>query len=196
LIRVGPEPAAPDAKAAFAALVKRVTPDVPEEFQKSIHRLTFTNGLLAAVVQMRGLLTKAFQERGGPWLRQVRTFKLTIVGSTKSWERVAAMPLMGHLRNLDVSGCGLGKDGLAGLIPSPHFKGLYAINLGNNRLSRPESLKPLVEGCPERARVLQTPPMSSERRKEIDRRRRRRERALKARKHEAIKAAAATKKKK
>ena len=56
--------------------------------------------------------------------------------------------------------------------------------------------KRFVEGCPERACVLQTPPMSSERRKEIDRRRRRRERALKARKHEAIKAAAATKKKK
>lgn len=53
-----------------------------------------------------------------------------------------------------------------------------------------------IEGCPGPTGVLQSPPMSSERRKEIDRRRRRRERALKARKHEAIKAAAATKKKK
>jgi len=53
----------------------------------------------------------------------------------------------------------------------------------------------LVEGCPGAACVLETPPMSSERRKEIDRRRRRRERALKARKHEAIKAAASNKKK-
>lgn len=53
-----------------------------------------------------------------------------------------------------------------------------------------------LEACPAPTRVLDTPPMSSERRKEIDRRRRRRERALKARKHEAIKAAAATKKKK
>lgn len=55
--------------------------------------------------------------------------------------------------------------------------------------------KTTTEGCPAPTRVLDTPPMSSERRKEIDRRRRRRERALKARKHEAIKAAAATKKK-
>lgn len=52
-----------------------------------------------------------------------------------------------------------------------------------------------IEGCAARGCVLQTPPMSSERRKEIDRRRRRRERALKARKAEAIKAAAANKKK-
>ncbi len=145
LLRIGPEPAEDAAKAAFKALVKRVTPEVPEEFKKSIHRLTFTNGLLAAVVQMRGLLTKAFQDRGGPWLRSVRTFKLTIVGNTKTWEKVAAMPLMGHLRNLDVGGCALGKEGLTGLIGSPHFKGLYSINLSNNRLSRPDTIKALVE---------------------------------------------------
>jgi uncharacterized protein (TIGR02996 family) len=143
LIRFGP-PATPT-QPEYTALVKRVTPAIPEEFAKSIHRMTFHLGLLAAVVQMRGLLTKAFQERGGPWLRSVRTFKLTIVGTTKNWGKVAVMPLLGHLRNLDVSGCGLGKEGLAALAPSPHFKGLYAINLSNNRLSRAEAIKPLVD---------------------------------------------------
>lgn len=61
--------------------------------------------------------------------------------------------------------------------------------------TRPKGVDCAIEGCAARGCVLQTPPMSSERRKEIDRRRRRRERALKARKAEAIKAAAANKKK-
>ncbi|MBY0232680.1 MAG: TIGR02996 domain-containing protein, partial [Gemmataceae bacterium] len=145
LIRAGTAPKGPEGQAEYNALVKRVAPEIPEEFAKSIHRLVFTNGLLAAVVQMRGLLTRAFQERGGPWLRQARTFKLCIVGTTKSWEKVAAMPLLGHVRNLDVSNCQLGREGLAGLLTSPHLRGLFALNLAGNRLSRPETLKPLAE---------------------------------------------------
>ena len=145
LIRFGPAPATPEKQAEYNDLVKRVAPQIPEEFARSIHRLLFAQGLMAAVVQMRGLLTKAFQERGGPWLRQVRTFKLNIVGTTKHWEKVAAMPLLGYVRNLDVSNCQLGRDGLAGLLGSPHLRGLFALNLAGNRLSRADTLKPLVE---------------------------------------------------
>lgn len=127
------------------ALEKRCTPAIPKELAETVHWVRFDRGLLEARVQMRGLLTKAFQAAGPPWLKSIRLFRLLISGETKDWSKVANMPLLAQVRMLKVGHNSLKKEGLAALVASPHVAGLFGLDLSGNQLSYGRRLLPLLQ---------------------------------------------------
>jgi uncharacterized protein (TIGR02996 family) len=130
---------------ADAALVARATPAIPKEFAGIVHRVQFERGLLTVRVQMRGLLTKAFQAGGPDWLRAVRVFRLVIYGMTRDWAKVAAMPLLSQVRMLQVDHGSLKREGLPALLGSRHLGRLFGLDLTGNQMGYSGRLKALTE---------------------------------------------------
>lgn len=97
-------------------------------------------GLVEAVDFRRGVPDSAlvdgaaFLERGAELFQRLRVRRLSLHDAAPVVDKLAASPLLAHVRELDLCNCDLGPRGLAVLAKSPHLSKLEAIDLGFNKL--------------------------------------------------------------
>ena len=117
------------------ALLARVTPDLKaNDLGGALVHSRFEHGLLYVSLQMRGMLAKTFQRDGAAWLRRHRVFGVHLLGSTKQWAKIAAMPWLQHVRMLSVDDGSLQNGDLEKLFASPHLQRLMGLNLPSNQM--------------------------------------------------------------
>jgi hypothetical protein len=118
-------------------LLTRLTPNLKQnDLGGVLVHTRFERGLLHVSLQMRGVLAKSFQRDGAEWLRRHRVFCVHLLGSTKQWAKIAAMPWLRQTRVLALDNGSLQDGNLEVLLASPHLERLMGLDLPNNQIYR------------------------------------------------------------
>jgi uncharacterized protein (TIGR02996 family) len=114
------------------ALRDRLSAAIIADFPRYARQVTFVHGLPVVWVQLRGVLTKAFDSAAEGWLKRHHVHGLHVSGSSYDWNRLAGVSAFAHLRSLSFTRMQFGDAGAAGLAGSPHLEGLVHLDLEGN----------------------------------------------------------------
>jgi uncharacterized protein (TIGR02996 family) len=106
--------------------------------------VSFPHGIATPHVFAAQVQSKAFQNEGPPWLRRHRLAGLFIRGATNDWPRLAAAPVLAHVRCLRFESYAHGPERAAALGASPHLARLSALELPEAHTA--ESVTRLLHG--------------------------------------------------
>lgn len=134
LVRLGRNANVTDQTPRRAHLVSRLSEAIRSAYPRYIYRVAFDAGLPQVWMQIRGVLTQAFDTTAPAWLRRHHVHELCLDGRTQDWTRLGNVSALSQVRCLSLSACRIGNAGAAALGASPHLSGLFSLNLRDNRI--------------------------------------------------------------